>query len=362
MFSNMRFEPAGMTDDPDIRIATSASSTTSSAGSRWSTCPTTSVRRWAFSRSASACSPRCPVSRSRPPETNPGKELPLADRAPSAALEAPSGPTRAPPTSTPPVARASSDVLCPTAATSCSAPAAATPARAAAAPAAARTPEQERERTGASRPRSTRGQLTLVRRGVQRSGDRGGCGADVAAAELDRAQIDQRRDLVERARGLRSGRRAGRSRRTSRSNSRRRGCCSRRIMAWSNSRRPPCEPPDRSASRGPRRRRGGCRPRDRREASGWLVGDAELVQLPARCCIAPIADSAIASASRARFASGSSRLVGRTRPRWRRARSVARDFRWCAGLRGRSSVRRPGAASRGQRRGPVRSCAPGGLR
>ena len=37
MFTNMRFEPAGMTDDPDIRFATSASSTTSSAGSRSST-------------------------------------------------------------------------------------------------------------------------------------------------------------------------------------------------------------------------------------------------------------------------------------------------------------------------------------
>ena len=34
MFTNMRFEPAGMTDDPDIRFASSPRSTTSSAGSR----------------------------------------------------------------------------------------------------------------------------------------------------------------------------------------------------------------------------------------------------------------------------------------------------------------------------------------
>ena len=35
-FTNMRFEPAGLTDDPDVRMA-SRSWTTSSAGWRWTT-------------------------------------------------------------------------------------------------------------------------------------------------------------------------------------------------------------------------------------------------------------------------------------------------------------------------------------
>ena len=41
-FTNLRFEPAGMTDDPDVRIAT-RSWTTCSAGWRWTTCPTRSA-------------------------------------------------------------------------------------------------------------------------------------------------------------------------------------------------------------------------------------------------------------------------------------------------------------------------------
>ena len=42
-FTNMRFEPAGLTDDPDIRMG-SRCWTTSSGGWRWTTCRTTALR------------------------------------------------------------------------------------------------------------------------------------------------------------------------------------------------------------------------------------------------------------------------------------------------------------------------------
>ncbi len=45
-FTNMKFEPAGLTDDPDMRMA-SRSWTTSSVAWRWTTCRSRSAPRWA---------------------------------------------------------------------------------------------------------------------------------------------------------------------------------------------------------------------------------------------------------------------------------------------------------------------------
>ena len=63
-FANIRFEPAGMTDDPDIRFACRSWTTCSGAGARVLDA-TTSGPSSASSRSTSASSRRCRVSRSR---------------------------------------------------------------------------------------------------------------------------------------------------------------------------------------------------------------------------------------------------------------------------------------------------------
>ena len=64
-FTNMRFEPAGMTDDPDIRFAiVDHGLPVPPPGARVPQ-PTTSGPSSASSRSTSACSRRCPASRRR---------------------------------------------------------------------------------------------------------------------------------------------------------------------------------------------------------------------------------------------------------------------------------------------------------
>jgi ribonucleoside-diphosphate reductase alpha chain len=108
MFTNMRFEPAGMTDDPDIRFATS-------------------LIDYIFRRLAVAYLPQekreamgIMTVGERLQPTLPGVEeattpvaqaldLPLEDRAPSAAIEAPK--TATPPPAAPPVAKQQREVV-----------------------------------------------------------------------------------------------------------------------------------------------------------------------------------------------------------------------------------------------------------
>ena len=135
-FTNMRFEPAGMTDDPDIRIATSLVDYI--------------FRRLAVEYLAveerrdigvltvgERLQPTLPGVEEAATPSEPGLELlPPEDRAPSAAISAAPPAPPAPPAA---AYRAQRDACSATsAATSCSAPAPATPARAAAPPAAAR--------------------------------------------------------------------------------------------------------------------------------------------------------------------------------------------------------------------------------
>ena len=141
-FTNMRFEPAGMTDDPDLRIATSlvdyifrrlaVEYLRMRSGSRWACSPRGSAR-----------SPRCPGSR-KPSilDETVYAELPLDDQPPSAALVTARRRRRR-------QARYERRRCSATsAATSCSVPGAATPARAAAPRAAVRnlTPGQSAHR------------------------------------------------------------------------------------------------------------------------------------------------------------------------------------------------------------------------
>ena len=60
MFTNMRFEPAGHDRRSRHPVRHRASSTTSSAGWRWSTCPEERVATWGCSRWGSGSSRRCP--------------------------------------------------------------------------------------------------------------------------------------------------------------------------------------------------------------------------------------------------------------------------------------------------------------
>ena len=207
---------------------------------------------------------------------------------------------------------------------------AATPAPAAAAPAAAREP-------------NATGVIGLGPSAVPVASvalDRGGRGADVAAAELDRVH-DERRDLVQRDALAPSRGRAGRRRRRRRSTprrSRRRGASSRGRTRGGRRARPgsisqfrprgvdqPVAGPEIAveARRAARRRRRTARA-GRRAAPSRVIAGAGSASRVAR------------QASRA-AAAGWSR---RTRPTSRTVRSVARDCRWCAGLRGRSSARR----------------------
>ena len=64
-FTNMRFEPAGMTDDPDIRFATLDHGLPVPPPGARVPDRTTSGPSWASSRSTSGCSRRCPASRRR---------------------------------------------------------------------------------------------------------------------------------------------------------------------------------------------------------------------------------------------------------------------------------------------------------
>ncbi len=110
MFSNMRFEPAGMTDDPDIRIATSlVDYIFRKLAVEY--LPYDKREAMGILTVSERMQPTLPGVEEQATETNPGKELPLADRAPSAALEmpAPAAPSR--PTHTP--RSRVGDVLCP---------------------------------------------------------------------------------------------------------------------------------------------------------------------------------------------------------------------------------------------------------
>ena len=82
-FTGMRFEPAGMTDDPDIRIANSPDGLPlPQAGGRVPR-PTRSGPSSASSPPPSACSPRCPASRrpsSRPAQGTTCRRRPAVDR------------------------------------------------------------------------------------------------------------------------------------------------------------------------------------------------------------------------------------------------------------------------------------------
>jgi ribonucleoside-diphosphate reductase alpha chain len=114
MFSNMRFEPAGMTDDPDIRIATSlVDYIFRKLAVEY--LPYDKREAMGILTVGERMQPTLPGVEEQATETNPGKELPLADRAPSAALEAPKPPT-APGAPTRPTHTPRSrvgDVLCP---------------------------------------------------------------------------------------------------------------------------------------------------------------------------------------------------------------------------------------------------------
>ena len=138
MFTNMRFEPAGMTDDPDIRFATSlvdyifrrlAVAYLAVRQARGDGHPD---GRGAAAADAARCRGSDDAERDvdGPPARRPG----AVGRAASAQRQ-PAPPAAAPHPSRPRVGRWCSAT---SAATSCSAPAVATPARAAAAPAAAR--------------------------------------------------------------------------------------------------------------------------------------------------------------------------------------------------------------------------------
>ena len=88
-FTGMRFEPAGMTDDPDIRIANSPAWTTCSAAWRSSTCRPRSGPSSTSSPPPSACSPRCPASRrpsSRPARAPTSPPTRRRSRRPSSSL------------------------------------------------------------------------------------------------------------------------------------------------------------------------------------------------------------------------------------------------------------------------------------
>ena len=74
-FTNMRFEPAGMTDDPDIRFATSIMDYLFRRLADRVPDATTSGPSSASSRSTSACSRRCRASRRRSIETSTGTEI-----------------------------------------------------------------------------------------------------------------------------------------------------------------------------------------------------------------------------------------------------------------------------------------------
>ena len=71
-FTNMRFEPAGMTDDPDIRIASSLRRLHLPPPGGRLPVASRSGPSWASSPSGSARSPRCPASRSRSPRAAQG--------------------------------------------------------------------------------------------------------------------------------------------------------------------------------------------------------------------------------------------------------------------------------------------------
>ena len=86
MFTNMRFEPAGMTDDPDIRFATSLVDYIFRA-SRWSTSRSRSVRRSGILTVGERLQPTLPGVEEATTVTQSGFDLlPLDDQAPSAAL------------------------------------------------------------------------------------------------------------------------------------------------------------------------------------------------------------------------------------------------------------------------------------
>jgi ribonucleoside-diphosphate reductase alpha chain len=107
MFSNMRFEPAGMTDDPDIRIATSlVDYIFRKLAVEYM--PLDKREAMGILTVGERMQPTLPGVEEQAAETNSGKELPLADQAPSAALN-PAPPSR--PTHTP--RSRVGDVLCP---------------------------------------------------------------------------------------------------------------------------------------------------------------------------------------------------------------------------------------------------------
>jgi ribonucleoside-diphosphate reductase alpha chain len=109
MFTNMRFEPAGMTDDPDIRFAASLVDYIFRR---------LAVEYLSFDKRESMgiltinerLQPTLPGVEEATTPVAPSLDLPPEDRAPSAALNAPSTP--APPKAEPPQARQSEMVLC----------------------------------------------------------------------------------------------------------------------------------------------------------------------------------------------------------------------------------------------------------
>ena len=108
MFSNMRFEPAGMTDDPDIRIATSlVDYIFRKLAVQY--LPYDKREAMGILTVGERMQPTLPGVEEQATETNPGKELPLEDQAPSAALQAPAAPAK--PAHTP--RSRVGDVLCP---------------------------------------------------------------------------------------------------------------------------------------------------------------------------------------------------------------------------------------------------------
>ncbi len=109
MFSNMRFEPAGMTDDPDIRIATSlVDYIFRKLAVEY--LPYDKREAMGILSVSERMQPTLPGVEEQATETNPGKELPLDDQAPSAALHpTPAGPSK--PAHTP--RSRVGDVICP---------------------------------------------------------------------------------------------------------------------------------------------------------------------------------------------------------------------------------------------------------
>ena len=124
MFTNMRFEPAGMTDDPDIRFAIEPRRLHLPPARGRVPADTTSARRWASCTVGERLQPTLPGVEEATTPSAPSIDLPPEDRAPSATFEMRSSRADAPP-GTPAAPRRASARSCSatSAATSCSAPA-----------------------------------------------------------------------------------------------------------------------------------------------------------------------------------------------------------------------------------------------